>query len=127
MTDEVDVDGMRKGSRVSSALDDNGEENEDTLKAAIVEAFDAIEDGERSKTLSVRDDQLAALVHGVEADDRLDGVGEAFANELDREPADEYDRSEVLRLALRYAFHDVTEDVVETATEAQAEHVADQF
>lgn len=126
MSEDVDVEEMRKGSRIDSAVNDS-EENEDPLKAAIVDAFDAIEDGERSKTLSVRDGQLAALVHGVEADDRLDEVGEAFANELDREPADEYDRSEVLRLALRYAFHDVTGDVVETATEAQAEHVADQF
>ena len=126
MSEDVDVEEMRKGSRIDSAVNDS-EENEDPLKAAIVDAFDAIEDGERSKTLSVRDGQLAALVHGVEADDRLDEVGEAFANALDREPADEYDRSEVLRLALRYAFHDVTGDVVETATEAQAEHVADQF
>lgn len=135
MSEEADVEELRKrhqkGSRVTGAAT-GSEETEDevsSLEEAMVTAFEQIEAGETAKSLSVRDGQLASLIHGLEAEpDELEAVGIALQEALDRETDPEaVDRSEVLRLAVRVGLREAAPEIVETARSAQARHLTSQF
>ena len=135
MSEDPDVEELRKqhqkGSRVTGAAaesDDSVDEG-NPLEEAMVTAFAQIESGERAKSLSVRDGQLASVIHGLEAEaDELEAVGIALQEALDREPDPEVvDRSEVLRLAVRVGLHEAAPEVIETARSAQAKHLTNQL
>ena len=135
MSDEADVEELRKrhqkGSRVTGAAAETEEAEDEvsSLEEAMVAAFEEIEAGETAKSLSLRDGQLASLIHGLEAEpDELEAVGIALQEALDREIDPEaVDRSEVLRLAVRVGLREAAPEVVETARNAQARHLTSQF
>ena len=135
MSENPDVEELRKqhqkGSRVTGAAAEPEETADEVnpLEEAMVTAFAQIEAGKTAKSLSVRDGQLAALIHGLEAKpDELEAVGIALQEALDREPDPEViDRSEVLRLAVRVGLREAAPEMVETARSAQATHLANQF
>lgn len=135
MSDEADVEELRKrhqkGSRVTGAAAETEEAEDEvsSLEKAMVAAFEEIEAGETPKSLSLRDGQLASLIHGLEAEpDELEAVGIALQEALDREIDPEaVDRSEVLRLAVRVGLREAAPEVVETARNAQARHLTSQF
>lgn len=104
-----------------------GEESTD-LEDAVVALLADVEDGEVSKTLSVRDARLTALVRALEETDGLDDVGAALREELGREAdADGTDRSEMLRLAVRLGLQEAAPEVLDTARDAYARHASEQF
>ena len=135
MSDDADVEELRKrhqkGSRVTGAAAETEEAEDEvsSLEEAMVAAFEEIEAGETAKSLSLRDGQLASLIHGLEAEpDELEAVGIALQEALDREIDPEaVDRSEVLRLAVRVGLREAAPEVVETARNAQARHLTSQF
>lgn len=135
MSDDTDVEKLRKrhqkGSRVTGAATESEKSTDefDPLEEAMVESFAQIERGETAKSLSVRDGQLAALIHGLEAEpDELEVVGVALQKALDRETDSEaVDRSEVIRLAVRLGLRKAAPETVETARSAQARHLASQL
>jgi len=87
-----------------------------------------IEAGDTSKTLSVRDARLTALVRALEETDHLDEVGTELQEALGRETdADEIDRSEVLRLAVRLGLQEAAPETLDTARDAYARHATEQF
>ena len=113
------------GTRAQSATP--GEQESD-LEDAMVSLLGDVEAGEISKTLSVRDARLTALVRALEESGDLDDVGTALQEELGREAdADEIDRSEVLRLAVRLGLQEAAPEVLDTARNAYARHASDQF
>lgn len=113
------------GTRAQSATP--GEESTD-LEDAMVALLADVEDGEVSKTLSVRDARLTALVRALEETDSLDDVGGALREELGREAdADGTDRSEMLRLAVRLGLQEAAPEVLDSAREAYARHASEQF
>lgn len=98
------------------------------LGDAIVGYLGQVETGEVSKTLSVRDERLTALVRALEDTGDLDGVGAALGDELGRDaPADGIDRSEMLRLAVRLGLQQAAPEVLESARDAYARHASEQF
>jgi hypothetical protein len=104
----------------------NDETNE--LEDAIVTLLGEVESGDVSKTLSVRDEQLAALIRGLEETDSLADVGTPLKEELGRDDdKDVTDRSELLRLAVRLGLQQAAPEVVETARDANARHASKQF
>jgi hypothetical protein len=104
----------------------NDETNE--LEDAIVTLLGEVESGDVSKTLSVRDEQLAALIRGLEETDSLADVGTPLKEELGRDDdKDVTDRSELLRLAVRLGLQQAAPEVVETARDANARHASEQF
>jgi hypothetical protein len=104
-----------------------GEESTD-LEDAVVALLADVEDGEVSKTLSVRDARLTALVRALEETGGLDDVGAALREELGREAdADGTDRSEMLRLAVRLGLQEAAPEVLDTARDAYARHASEQF
>jgi hypothetical protein len=135
MSDDADVEELRKrhqkGSRVTGAATETEEAEDEvsSLEEAMVAAFEEIEAGETPKSLSLRDGQLASLIHGLEAEpDELEAVGIALQEALDREiDSEAVDRSEVLRLAVRVGLREAAPEVVETARNAQARHLTSQF
>lgn len=135
MSENPDVEELRKqhqkGSRVTGAAAGSEEPSDEVnpLEEAMVTSFAQIEAGETAKSLSVRDGQLASLIHGLETEpDELEAVGIALQKALDREPDPEaIDRSEVLRLAVRVGLRETAPEVVETARNAQARHLTNQF
>lgn len=139
-TDAADLEELKqrhqKGSCVSGAARGQGEGTEtselddvDPLEAAIVRAFKRLDAGDAPKSLSLRDGQLAALIHGLETDpEDFTAVGVALQEALGREadPA-AIDRSEVLQLAIRVGLREAAPEAIETARDAQVRHVTEQF
>lgn len=115
------------GTRAESGAD--GDENDqDELEDAIVELLGDVEDGSTSKTLSVRDERLAALVRALEQTGEIDDVGGAFNEQLGRDPnSDDVDRSELLRLAVRLGLQEAAPEVLDTARDAYARRASEQF
>lgn len=130
MTDTDDeLDELRKktdvGTRAQSAT---SEEESTDLEDAMVALFADIEDGDVSKTLSVRDARLTALVRALEDTGDLDGVGASLQADLGRETdSDGIDRSEVLRLAVRLGLQEAAPEVLDSARDAYARHASEQF
>jgi hypothetical protein len=113
------------GTRAQSSTP--GEESDD-LENAMVALLADVEDGEVSKTLSVRDARLAALVRALEETGSIDDVGAALREELGREDdADGIDRSEMLRLAVRLGLQEAAPEILDTARDAYARHASEQF
>lgn len=113
------------GTRAQSASP--SEESTD-LEDTIVALLGDVEAGEVSKTLSVRDARLTALVRALEETGGLDDVGAALQEELGREAdADGTDRSEMLRLAVRLGLQEAAPEVLDTARDASARHASEKF
>jgi hypothetical protein len=88
------------------------------LVSDIVTELEALEAGERQKTISVWDGQLAALLRALEENpDQLTTVGHALQRQLDLEESN-VDRSTVLRLALRLGFQEAAPKTVAALRDA---------
>lgn len=113
------------GTRAQAGGDDD---TESELEDAMVALLGEVEDGTVSKTLSVRDARLAALVRSLEETGEIDAVGEALRQELDRSSdGDSVDRSELLRLAVRLGLREAAPGVLDTARDAYGRHASEQF
>jgi len=113
------------GTRAESEL--SGDKTSD-LEDAIVTLLGDVESGEVSKTLSVRDERLTALIRGLEETDNLNDVGASLREQLGRDDdGDGTDRSEMLRLAVRLGLREAAPEVLETARDANARYASEQF
>lgn len=90
------------------------------------DAFDAVEDGEVSKTISTYGSDVAALVAALEADDdRRETVNSSLAEELGEEPGDGT-TTELLRRAIRVGLREAGDGVADEVAEVKRER-ADSF
>lgn len=106
------------GDRIETAAT---EEDRRDLVEDILAELDAIEAGEKQKTVSVWDGHLAAFIRALEENpDRLTEVGQALQQQLDVEQG-EVDRSELLRLALRLGLQEAAPQEFEAVREAARE------
>lgn len=93
----------------------------------IVAELEAIDNGDKQKTVSVWDGHLAAFVRALEANpDRLESVGANLQQRFDIE-SEELDRSELLRLALRVGFTEAAPDEFDAVRDAVGEHAKNQL
>ncbi|QLC35754.1 hypothetical protein EFA46_015970 (plasmid) [Halarchaeum sp. CBA1220] len=130
MTDtDKELEELRQQTDVGTRAQSTPSSDEaDVLEDAIVALLDDVESGEVSKTLSMRDARLTALIRALEETGELDAVGDALRDDLGIASDDDgADRSEVLRLAVRVGLREAAPDVLETAREASARHAADRF
>lgn len=103
------------GDRIDEAA---AEDAKNDLAEDILTELEAIDDGNKQKTISVWDGHLAAFIRALEENpDRLEDVGHALQRQLDLEE-DDVDRSELLRLALRLGFQDAAPNEFEAVREA---------
>lgn len=93
----------------------------------IVAELEAIDAGDKQKTISVWDGHLAAFIRALEANpERMASVGEGLQRRLDLEDG-EVNRSEILRLALRLGFKEAAPDELEAVRNAAGEHATKQL
>lgn len=129
MTDDDELEQLRQQTDVGTRAQEATPSDESTdLEDAMVTLLAAVEAGETSKTLSVRDARLTALVRALEETGELEEVGADLQEALGREAApDAIDRSEVLRLAVRLGLQEAAPDLLETARDAYGRHASEQF
>lgn len=126
MSDEADVEELKEEFGGTSATGDRLETAATTqetadLTASILEELEAIEAGERQKTVSVWDGSLAALLGALETHDaEREALVAALRDALDA-PAGNGDRSEILRLALRLGIQEAAPEYLDAIRDATRE------
>lgn len=125
MTDD-ELEALREQTESGDRIDQAGADIE---RAALQETIEAnlaeVNSGDRQKTVSVWDGEIAALVAALEADehsDALQAIGEALRAEFDVSSTEAVDRSEVLRRALRLGLQQAAPSYMDTLREAVREH-----
>ena len=103
------------GDRIDEAASEDAKRD---LAEDILNELEAIDAGDKQKTISVWDGHLAAFIRALEENpDRLGDVGHALQHQLDLEEGD-VDRSEILRLALPLGFQEAAPKEFEAVREA---------
>lgn len=127
MTDE-ELQQLREQTDKSDRLDEAAESTEtQDLQETIERHLEDIEDGDRQKTLSVWDGELAALFAALEEsehEDDLITVGEALREEFEISDDSVPDRSEVLRLTLRLGLREAAPEYTDALREAVRNHAS---
>lgn len=110
-----ETEGGRAGAEAPAEQepDDADDDEPQSLEDAVAGAYEQIDDGDLSSNLTLRDTDLAALFHGLETMDQLPDVGDAAADELNRDDEDTDTRAAVLRLLVRIGLKAVDEDVIQ--------------
>lgn len=98
------------------------DEPEKSLERAVADAYHDLDDGDRHENLTVRDENIAALVAGLEDTDRLVDVGEAANAHLGRD-ADVGSRADVLKALLRVGIDEIDADVLDAGREGRSLYV----
>jgi uncharacterized protein (DUF1778 family) len=135
MTDNSDpeLDALRRQTSQGDRLDEAAQaDDRRSLRDDIVDELAAIDAGERQKTVSVWDGDLAAFVAALDQEANAEhraAVGHALREALGRADDDDsdVDRSEVLRLALRLGFAEAAPEYLDTLREAIGDHAADRL
>lgn len=121
MTDD-DLEQLREQSERGSRLQDDTDPDS-TLTEEITVMLSEIEDGDRTKTIAVRDQPMAALLAALDQDaEAMTEVGQALQDTLDRDPSEEFDRSEIARLLMRVGLQQSAPDRMSELQDAIAEH-----
>lgn len=133
MTDNSDpeLDALRRQTSQGDRLDEAAQaDDRRSLRNDIVDELAAIDAGERQKTVSVWDGDLAAFVAALDQEANAEhraAVGHALREALGRDDDSDVDRSEVLRLALRLGFAEAAPEYLDTLREAIGDHAADRL
>jgi hypothetical protein len=109
------------GDRIDSEADSDTRAE---LTDAILEQYQALEAGEKQETVSVWDQDIAALLFTLDDADGeyQDHLAEALSEKLDRSASDDPDRSEVIRLALRVGLREAPDHIRQAHRQAAREH-----
>lgn len=125
MTDD-ELERLRQQTERGSRLEEPDES--DDLLDELVAAFAEIEAGDRGKTIALRDEPMAALLGALEEnEEELVAVGQSLQRHLGRDVQDEFDKSEICRLALRVGFEEAAPGHLDQLQEAYAEHMKDRL
>ncbi|ELZ05768.1 hypothetical protein [Natrialba aegyptia] len=117
---EALLQGQTEQSRhETEPTDDQTDDELPELEDAIADAYEQIDDGDLSSNLTLRDENLAALFHGLEDADRLAEIGAAAAGELDRDTEHVDTRAATLRLLVRIGLETVDEDVIQAGKDGK--------
>lgn len=101
------------------------EAEEPTLAEAVAQAYDDLEEGDLYANLTVRDENLAALVSGLDAAGKLDDLTEAANGHLGRN-GEVGTKAALLKALIRVGISEVDADVLEAAKEGKKQHLTEQ-
>jgi len=120
MSDDADLDQLRAATDHGDRLDEAAEEvDRAALRESIAEYLDEIDAGDRQKTVSVWDGEVAALLAALEDHpEDMARVGDSLREALGVDTDDDVDRSDVIRLALRLGLREAAPKEIETVREA---------
>lgn len=86
---------------------------------ALADVLEAQDQGEAGKVVQAWNQDLAAILLALEDLDELDSLGKPLSKNLDREPLDEYQRSDIVRLALRWAIEEIDDELIDEVRKAR--------
>jgi hypothetical protein len=119
MSEDEDLTALREQTSHGDRIDEapaQGEQQQ--LVEDIIAELEAIDAGEKQKTISVWDGHLTAFIRALESNpEQMDDVGHALQRQLDSEEGD-IDRSKILRFALRLGFREAAPKEFEAVREA---------
>lgn len=120
MSDDPDLDALREATNHGDRLDEAAEEvDREDLRDSVGKYLDEIDSGERQKTVSVWDGEVAALLAALEDHpDHLEAVGDSLREALNLDTDAEVDRSDVIRFALRLGLREAAPKEMETVRKA---------
>jgi len=127
MSEDKSVEELRKetqkGARTESVATVPDYDGSDTepLADRLDAALDKIDAGDQPPTVAVRDTPVAALLRAVDDTEDIDAIGSALAEELDREHDGDFDRSEVLRYAVRVGLQDAAGEYMDAVGDVVAQ------
>jgi len=112
----------------AEAPEQSAETDDDSpdLQTAIKEAYAKIDAGDTHENLTVRDENLAALIHGLDDAGELGAIASEANEELDREDDASDTAAGVLKALIRVGLNEVRPDAMETAVEARKEYQLEQ-
>lgn len=123
MSDDLDLEELREKTERGDRNDEDKTDSDQDFVDELVEALDAVDRGDRPKTIAVRDQPIAALLAALdESDERMADVGQALEESLGRDTSDEFDWSEIARLAFRVGFESAAPDQMEQLRDAIGKH-----
>jgi hypothetical protein len=123
---ETDLAHLREATDHGDRLEKATEEvDRAELQESVTEYLVEIEDGDRQKTVSVWDGEIAALLSALEDHpEEMTRVGNALRETLDSDSDtdtdtnDDVGRSEIIRLALRVGLREATPEDIEIVRKA---------
>lgn len=121
---ETDLAHLREATDHGDRLEKATEEvDRAELQESVTEYLVEIEDGDRQKTVSVWDGEIAALLSALEDHpEEMTRVGNALRETLDSDTDSDTDddvaRSEIIRLALRVGLREATPEDIEIVRKA---------
>lgn len=126
MTDDKEIEELRRTTAKHISTDRVEGRRVDGLRTDIEAALRDIDVGDRSKMIGFRDGSTAALLEVLsEREAGMASLGSSLAETLEREPADEYDRSEIVRLAVRVGLQHAAPEYYRELNEAVIERTRD--
>ncbi|MFU8868453.1 hypothetical protein [Natronococcus sp.] len=118
-----DLEELRKKTERGDRNDEIRTEADSAFVDDLVDAIEAVDSGERPKTVAVRDQPVAALLAALDDDDaEMTDVGNALEEALGRDRSEEFDRSEIVRLAVRVGLETATPEKTEQLSDAIGRH-----
>lgn len=126
MSDDIQIPDSMKDDRGSS-LDEEAKATE-RFVGDLAEAMGQIESGNVAKTVAFRDKRTAALFQALKQNpERLQSTVETLRAELGSDKDSKGDRSELLRLLVRYSIQDVTPELAEAEKRARVQRVENDY
>ncbi len=124
MSDD-ELEKLRQQTERGSRLEESTSNGEAAFTDDVLKVIEQIDAGDRQKTIAVRDQPMAALLTALEEHpDRMQKIGNQFRESLGRETADEFDRSEIFRLAVRVGIEEAAPEVMADLREAHSKYAA---
>lgn len=119
--DNIDakLDELRDEESRGNRLDRDDPQAQPDFVDALDDALEATSNGEVSDTITAYDPNLAAVLHALDKDERMDEVFEQLQSAYDGESGlQKPSRSAIIRLAVRVGLQEGTESVLDDLEEA---------
>lgn len=110
---------MREEESKGNRLDRDDPQSQHNFVDTLEEALEATSEGEMTDNITAYDPKLAAVLHALEEDDRMDDVFEQLQDAYDGNSGlQKPSRSAIIRLAVRVGFQEGTDSVLDDLEEA---------
>jgi len=110
----------------SESNNEEDEANPTSLANAVADTYGDFDDGSAHPNLTIRDQDLAALVEGLEVTDELSTITRRANRQLDRDGVPSRGKAGLLKALVRLGLDEVAPDEVEAAKEGKRIHLTSQ-
>lgn len=123
MTNDREIEDLRQSTTPSTYVEEQLDEEPEELQSDLLEALQEMDEGELPKVIAVRDRHTTALLRALEeTEEGLALLGHTLESSLGRQQSSEFDRSQVLRLAIRLGLQEGAPSYFAQLEDAAAQH-----